>query len=261
VIRLRRRGRLERPDLIFFDVGETLLTPDRSWAEIYRQACAPFGMEIDLERLSAALANAPFDLGEPYEPSEEASFERVRAYDAQILAALGYRDPPEAVFRAIGAAFSAREAWLVFPDVLPVLRALAGGGIRRAVISNWVWGAPQLLHDLELAAYFEALVISARIGRQKPDRAVFQHALELTGVAPERAWHVGDSYRADVLGARSVGIQPVLINRRVTDAAKPAAPELTLDDAVPLVSDLFGVLDLLDVPRPAESAVARQMRS
>jgi putative hydrolase of the HAD superfamily len=254
----RARGRLERPDLIFFDVGETLLRPDPSWAEIYRQACLPFGIDIDLERLSAALAEAPFDLGEPFEPSEESSFERVRAYDAQILAALGYRDPPEAVFRAIGAAFAAREAWLVFPDVLPVLHALADEGIRRAVISNWVWGAPQLLHDLELAAYFEGLVISARIGRQKPDRAIFQHALELTGVAPERAWHVGDSYRADVLGARSVGIQPVLIDRRVTDAARTPVPELARHDDVPLVSDLFGLLDLLGVPRPVDDAAPRQ---
>jgi putative hydrolase of the HAD superfamily len=252
------RSPLEPPDLIFFDVGETLLTPDPSWAEIYRQACAPFGMDIDLDRLSATLANAPFDLGQPYEPSEEASFERVRAYDAQILAALGYPDPPEAVFRAIGAAFSAREAWLVFPDVLPALRALEGAGIRRAVISNWVWGAPQLLHDLELAAYFEALVISARIGRQKPDRAIFQHALELTGVAPERAWHVGDSYRADVLGARSVGIQPVLIDRHVTDAAKPPVPDVASDDEVSLVRDLFGVLDLLDISRPTSPSTARR---
>jgi putative hydrolase of the HAD superfamily len=242
-----------RPELIFFDVGETLLRPDPSWAEIYRQACAPFGLEIDPDRLAAALAEAPFDLGEPFEPSEEASFERVRAYDAQILATLGYHDPPQAVFPAIGAAFAAREAWLVFPDVLPALRAIASAGIRRAVISNWVWGAPQLLHDLELAAHFEALVISARVGRQKPDRAIFRHALDLTGVAPARAWHVGDSYRSDVLGARSVGIQPVLIDRQSPDPAKAPVPELASQD-VPLVADLFGVLDLLGVPRPTISA-------
>jgi putative hydrolase of the HAD superfamily len=248
--------RLPRPELIFFDVGETLVRADPSWAEIYRQACAPFGVEIDLDRLAAAFAEAPFDLGEPFEPSEEAAFERVRDYDARILTTLGYPDPPEGVFRALGEAFAAREAWFVFPDVLPALRALAKAGIRRAVISNWVWGAPQLLHDLELASHFEALVISARVGRQKPDRAIFRHALELTGVAPERAWHVGDSYRADVLGARSAGLTPILIDRRQADPANPPAPQMPPDDDASLVADLLGVLDLLGLPRPAISALA-----
>jgi putative hydrolase of the HAD superfamily len=244
------QGRLARPVLIFFDVGETLLRPDPSWTEIYRRACLPFGIEIDPERLAAALAATPFDLGEPFAPSEEAAFERVRAYDAQIIATLGHVDPPEALFRALGDAFAAREAWLVFPDVLPALGAIARAGIRRAVISNWVWGAPQLLHDLELAAHFEALVISARVGRQKPDLAIFRHAIEQTGVRPAQAWHVGDSYRSDVLGARGAGLTPILIDRASPDPAK-APPQVPPDDEVPVVHDLFGVLDLLGLPRPA----------
>ena len=71
-------------------------------------------------------------------------------------------------------------------------------GIRLCVISNFVWGAPELIHDLELARHFETLVISARVGFQKPNPGIFQHALEQMQVAPERAMHVGDSYRADV---------------------------------------------------------------
>jgi putative hydrolase of the HAD superfamily len=249
----RPPGRRPRPELIFFDVGETLLRADPSWAEIYVRACRSCGLEIDRDELAAALARSPFDLGEPFEPSEEASFERVKAFDAAILASLGHFHPPEEIFRAIGEAFAAREAWFIFEDVLPALGAITRAGIRRGVISNWVWGAPQLLHDLELTAHFEALVISARIGRQKPDRGIFLHALEQTGVDPERAWHVGDSYRADVLGARSVGIRPVLIDRRIEDASKPLAAKVPREDDVPVISDLFGLLELLGLPRPAVS--------
>ena len=240
-----------RPELIFFDLGETLVRADPSWAEIYRRACAPYGIEIEHDSLAAALARAPFDLGEPFEPTEEASWQRVRDFDASILASVGYPDPPEAVFRAIGDAFAARDAWLIFPDVLPVLRALDGAGIRRAVISNWVWGAPELLHDLELASYFEALAISARVGRQKPDRAIFEHAIELTGVSPARAWHVGDSYRADVVGARSAGIWPVLIARHSDDPWKESPEQVPPDDDLPVIADLFGLLDLLGLARPS----------
>jgi putative hydrolase of the HAD superfamily len=239
-----------RPELIFFDLGETLVRADPSWAEIYRRACAAHGIEVDPDALAAALARAPFDLGEPYEPTEEASWERVRNFDAGILASLGYENPPEAVFRAIGDAFAAREAWFIFPDALPALRALDHAGIRRAIISNWVWGAPELLHDLELASHFEALVISARVGTQKPDRAIFQHALDVTGVAPADAWHVGDSYRADVVGARSAGIRPVLIQRHSDDAAKSPTEDIPPDDDLPTIGDLLGLLDLLGLERP-----------
>ena len=35
----------------------------------------------------------------------------------------------------------------------------------------------ELIHDLELARHFEKLVISARVGFQKPNPGIFQHAL------------------------------------------------------------------------------------
>ena len=75
---------------------------------------------------------------------------------------------------------------------------MRAAGMRLCVISNFVWGAPELIHDLELARHFEQLVISARVGFQKPNPGIFRHALEPMNVEPERAMHVGDSYRADM---------------------------------------------------------------
>ncbi|MDQ3870459.1 MAG: HAD family hydrolase [Chloroflexota bacterium] len=240
--------RLPRPDLVFFDVGDTLVRPDPSWADIYLGACRPFGLELDAAALTAALAETPWEVAGPFEPSREASFEQVTQFDRAVLARLGYRELPAELFRSIEAAFAAREAWHVFPDVLPALEALAREDVRRAVISNWVWGAPELLHDLDLAGHFEALVVSSRVGYQKPQREIFEHGLELTGVARECALHVGDSYRADVLGARAAAIQPVLIDRAIADPTRAANRPPQLD--VPVIRDLFELLDLIGVERP-----------
>ena len=70
-----------------------------------------------------------------------------------------------------------------------------------------MWGAPELIHDLDLASHFEALV-DQRPGRlpEAEPRASSEHALEVMSVAPEKAMHVGDSYKADVEGARRLGI-------------------------------------------------------
>jgi putative hydrolase of the HAD superfamily len=119
------------------------------------------------------------------------------------------------------------------------------------VISNFVWGGPELLHDLELAAHFEQLVVSARVGFQKPNPGIFKVALERMHVDPARAWHIGDSYRADVLGARRVGINGVLMDRSGDDPAR--VREKLEDSDLNVITDLFELLDLLEIERPALS--------
>ena len=59
-------------------------------------------------------------------------------------------------------------------------------GLRLGVVSNWGWFAPELLQTLELARHFEVMSISARVGYQKPHRAIFEHALELLGRPGQR---------------------------------------------------------------------------
>ena len=244
------------PEVVFLDVGDTLIRAHPSWAAVYRQGLLDEGIDLAAKQLERALLEetraSPWWLSEePFDPSEENSFARVVEFDRAVLARLGYEDLPERAFRRIEDAFARRSAWYVFPDVLPALDALRANDIRLCVISNFVWGAPELIHDLELAAHFEALVISARVGFQKPNEGIFRHALEVMSVEPARALHVGDSYRADVLGARRVGIGCVLIDRSGTDPAR--VREEREDPDLPVVTDLFELLDLLGIERPALS--------
>lgn len=48
----------------------------------------------------------------------------------------------------------------------------------------------------------------------KPHREIFERALDVAGVSAEEAIHIGDSYQADVLGARKLGIDAVLVDRK-----------------------------------------------
>src|SRR3990170_5047274 len=227
-----------------------------SWAGVYRQGLLEVGIDIDEKHLERALLEESRSGGwwvdeEPFEPTEANSFARVVEFDTAVLARLGHPNLGQDAFRRIEDAFARRSAWYVYPDVLPALDALNGAGIRLAVISNFVWGAPELIHDLELARHFDAVVISARVGFQKPNPGIFRHALKQMRVAPERALHVGDSYRADVLGARRLGINAVLIARGTGDPAR-LRDEHSDPDLV-VLSDLFDLLDLLGIERPALS--------
>lgn len=232
-------------------MGDTLIRPEPSWSGVYLAALADQGIEVTEEQLdrafSSAMTSEYWGFEGPFDATQTASWDRIVAFDQLVLDGLGHPEQPESVFRGIEGRFGTTGSWHVFPDVMPALDALRDAGIRMAIISNWTWSAVELLHDLELAAHFEAFAISARVGYQKPHEGIFRHALELTGVAPERAVHIGDQYRADVQGSRALGITPVLIDRRGRDLEALGVPE---DERamLPFIQELGGLLDLLGVP-------------
>jgi putative hydrolase of the HAD superfamily len=246
----------QRPEAIFFDVGDTLIRAHPSWAAVYREGLAEFGIEVGEKDLERALfeetkAGAWWNIEDPFEATEENSYARIKAFDTAVLARVGHTDIDDDAIRAIESAFSRISAWHVFPDVKPALDAIQAAGIRMGVISNFVWGGVELIHDLELSRHFGSLTVSARVGFQKPHQGIFQHALDALRVQPQNAWHVGDSYRADVFGARRMGMTPVLITRYGADPARVREehdePDLTV------IRDLDELLDELAIPRPMTS--------
>jgi putative hydrolase of the HAD superfamily len=237
------------PRIVYFDVGDTLLRADPSWAAVYAGALAEHGIQVDPGALAAALVAQPWSTTRQFEATEAAAYEAIKAFDQSVLARLGHRDLPDAVFRSLDEAFLRPESWLVFPDVVPAIGALRDAGIRTGIISNWTWRAPELLDGLGLGSLFDVVTISARVGWQKPEPAVFRHALDAAGVEPSDAVHVGDSFETDAVGARSVGIRPVLIERSIGDPARrPQA--VPAGDDVPVIQDLNGLLDLMGLDRP-----------
>jgi putative hydrolase of the HAD superfamily len=247
---------LSLPEVLFLDVGDTLIRAHPSWAGVYRQGLREAGIDVAEKDLERALLEETQRGGwwlreDPFEATPEISWQRVVEFDAAVLSRLGLADVSDAVFRGIEDAFARRSAWHVFPDVLPALDTLRDAGVRMCVISNFVWGGTELIHDLELANHFEQLVISARVGFQKPHRGIFEHALRVMGADPARSLHVGDSYKADVIGARRAGIDAVLIDRYESDPAR--VREKHADPELPVVSDLSELVELLGLERPALS--------
>jgi HAD superfamily hydrolase (TIGR01549 family) len=249
------RGALPRPEVIFFDLGDTLMRAHPSWAGVYRQVLLEHAIDVAEDDLASALVKATRDgdwmSEDPFEATAEASFARICDFDRRALSELGVKDVSADLFARIEQAFVDRSSWFVFPDVVPAVEAISAAGIRMGMISNWVWGAPELLHDVDLARHFDGLAISARVGYMKPNPRIFEHALEQLGATPAASIHVGDSYAADVVGARRVGMTPVLIDRYSGDPAR--VRHENEDPDLPVVTDLFELLDLLGIDRPTNT--------
>ncbi len=109
--------------------------------------------------------------------------------------------------------FGRANRWALFPDVLPAMETLSRMGMTMGVISNWDARLSTLCLDLQLSPYLNFVISSACVGKIKPEPAIFKMALERSGVKAGESIHVGDHYYADVLGARSMGLTPVLLDR------------------------------------------------
>ena len=122
--------------------------------------------------------------------------------------AISYRDGYMAARRAIAGA----------AVLLPLIRQHARIGI---VTNNLRNEQEDKLRVCGLLEHIDALIVSEEAGVSKPDPAIFQIALERLHCEPRDAVMVGDSWRADIEGARGVGIPAIWFN---PDGAAPPDP-------------------------------------
>lgn len=96
------------------------------------------------------------------------------------------------------------------------LEFIKNKGYRIALISNFDYAptAYNLLEKFRIKEYFETVAISDEIGWRKPSPKIFQYALRQLNINSKEAIYIGDNYKADVVGARNVGMDVIWINRR-----------------------------------------------
>ncbi len=112
--------------------------------------------------------------------------------------------------------------WRLYEDAAPTLRALTGAGWTHVILSNHVPELATLVDGLGLSGVFACIFNSALTGYEKPHPEAYRIALRAFPDATAR-WMIGDSYRADVLGAAAVGIPSVLVHQSHPDANRFAA--------------------------------------
>jgi HAD superfamily hydrolase (TIGR01549 family) len=166
---------------------------------------------------------------------DDAREERFR----RLLACTGVEATAE---RAAAAAAAYREHYLASrravagaAALLPAVRSRARIGI---VTNNLRNEQEDKLRVCGLLEFVDALVVSEEAGVAKPDPAIFRIALDRLGCEPGEAVMVGDSWAADVIGARAIGIRPIWFN---PDGALPP------DASVPVLRALEPIESVLQL--------------
>jgi putative hydrolase of the HAD superfamily len=121
--------------------------------------------------------------------------------------------------------------------VLGVLRERCPLAVVTDAQSTWARGE---LHKVGLLDYFDPIVISGDHGFRKPDRRLFQLALDGLGVTAEHVLYVGNDMYRDIHGAREAGMQTVLFD---SDQNTEVYPNCVPDHTITDFRDLLTILD------------------
>jgi putative hydrolase of the HAD superfamily len=116
---------------------------------------------------------------------------------------------------------------------------------RIGIVSNNVLDEQQeKLRVCSLDQFVDELVVSGEVGVPKPDPHIFRVALDRLNVRAEETVMVGDSWTADIEGARAAGIRAIWFNPAGVPAPDPRVPIQQLRSFEPTEAALdviFGV--------------------
>jgi HAD superfamily hydrolase (TIGR01549 family) len=119
-------------------------------------------------------------------------------------------------------------SWRTVEGAAPLLAALSERVPIGIVSNNLVAEQMEKIRHCGFDAYLSAIVISEEAGAAKPDPAIFRIAMERLSSDPQGTIMIGDSWPADIVGARAAGIRAIWFNRTSEAAPDPDAvvPEL-----------------------------------
>jgi HAD superfamily hydrolase (TIGR01549 family) len=127
------------------------------------------------------------------------------------------------------------------------LRELRRRGLRLGLCSNAPYRPLSLraqLDRLGLAGLFDSTTFSSEVGWRKPARQIFAAALEALGAEALSTTMVGDRRRADVAGARALGMVTIRVRQHADDAGP--------DDADAVVDRITDLVELLFPPQETD---------
>ncbi|MBZ5572037.1 MAG: HAD family hydrolase [Acidobacteriia bacterium] len=192
---------------IFFDVGNTLLFPDRTQilALLHKRNLTPSLEQWHaVERLTKPKFDDIVQHGGPVDHGFWYMFY------SRLLEQLGLED--STLRDSLMKATQISANWCeIRPGTRELLQRL-GKRYRLAVISNADGKIADVLGRCRIADCFASITDSGLVGYEKPHPAIFEAALRAMNAKPEESLYVGDVYSVDYLGATQARMQAMLFD-------------------------------------------------
>jgi putative hydrolase of the HAD superfamily len=196
-----------RVKTIFFDVGKTLLFPNRERIHAPLAERGTICSPEQLRALECRIKNE-FDSLMINDGNHDHSFWLI--FYTQLFSELGITDNWLRDQLVTGIRQSANWDQILSGTRDHLLRLAAR--YRIAVISNADGRIEDVLQRCGIADCFLTITDSGLVGYEKPHPEIFRRALKSLDANPQESLYVGDLYSVDYLGATGAGMQAVLMD-------------------------------------------------
>lgn len=198
---------LIRPKTIFFDVGNTLLFPDREYIlkPLYERGSKP-----SLEQWHAIERTTKQTFDDVVQHGGAVDHGFWYMFYSSLMEEMSVEDDVVRDALVDATRFSAN--WnQIRPGTREILERL-GKEYRLGVISNADGKIAAVLERCGIADCFPSITDSGLVGYEKPHPAIFEAALRDMNAAAGESLYVGDVYSVDYVGASGAGMQAMLFD-------------------------------------------------
>jgi FMN phosphatase YigB (HAD superfamily) len=201
-------------DTLLFDMGDTFMfgcdrfSPTEDHLSVYRSLG---GTKLSQKELSEAITHIEESLLKVARDERRyGSFPRLNDF----IESDGYfKDFTGQEKYLIEELFSRQECGEIPESSIAVLKKLAVD-FKLGLISN-VWADKNVfvekLKESDLYGFFDPLIFSSDYGSIKPAPYLFETAADRAGISCRRLVYIGNSYKRDIIGAKAVGMNAILI--------------------------------------------------
>jgi putative hydrolase of the HAD superfamily len=194
-------------EVIFFDVGGTLLFPDheKTLVPLWNRRVHPTEAQLLVAERAARK-----EMDQLVSQTAKVDQSYWDTYYSRLLRELKIHD--DGLHSQLVKLVRTSANWSrMLPGTFEALASLKRR-YRLAVISNSDGHMGERLASLGFGSYFEHVTDSGKVGHEKPAPQIFQAALSAMSVPADRALYLGDIYAVDYLGAEKAGMKAVLID-------------------------------------------------
>ena len=115
----------------------------------------------------------------------------------------------------------------LFPDAHETLQYLSSKYALHLISNGFRESTEIKISGTNISGYFQNVIISEVVGVNKPDKAIFEYALNLAGATLLESLMIGDSLEADVYGALNFGMDAIYFNPNGLDKPDDVYAQIT----------------------------------
>jgi putative hydrolase of the HAD superfamily len=114
----------------------------------------------------------------------------------------------------------------LFPYTHEILAYLKSKYVLHIITNGFEEVQQKKLDSANLRQYFTHIITSEMAGAKKPESEIFDYAFNLTGAKKDESLMIGDDFKVDILGAKSLGMDQVFVNYNRVRHSEKASYEI-----------------------------------